>query len=1144
MNTADSQRLLQHIRRLADAPQSPPSDGELLHRYVEGGDQTAFAALLRRHGTMVFAVCHSVLRQRDDAEDAFQAAFLILARKAGSIRRCEGLGGWLQRVAYRVALKARARNVRRHEREAQAASPRSTASGGEDLSWGEVRALLHAELAALPEHFRAPLVLCYLEGLTQEEAAQQLGWAATTVKGRLQRGREKLRRRLERRGIALSAAVGAALTAQALAATATQTLGRFTVETATRAATALADDFLRPLVPMKLAMLSAVLLTLGVVAGGMALRSPPPRSEAQPVAVDVKPAQQPAEPRAAIDAHGDPLPDGAIARLGTIRFNHGDGLNALFFSADGKTIFSEGNGSIRTWNAKDGKERDRMLTAKTHFFHDPVLLLADGQTFITLFEGGDNDVAYFYNLARKIETHTRKLPVKRRVFSAFHANALSPDGKLAVAHVHTPPQVQVFDLTTGKHLYQLAKENKEFLAVAFAGNDRIVSGDKNKHLEVWEARTGKLLHQVTHEAPIGYLLASADGRWLASLSERPSPYGRNVEQEVVYLWDMSTGKVAQSFRAKPKYWFTNICFSPDGKTVLTSTRASSPEVNDGDEIVHWGRATGRKLLTFAGDSGIVADITAISPDGSRLAAGNRAGKFDLWDLKTGQRLTSEDSRHLRYVSVVLAPNGERATILGHKSITSWDATTGRRLHVLNLHRDTFSSQCISSDGRYAVTFQLKGKEFCIFLWDLVARKIMHTMRFPGGYQHDTCAFTPDSSLLALWRTGDPPRVRLWDVQSGKQVCSFEETEAGWPGKMHFTADGKTLFVAGKRITAYEVASGKEMFSWRLKPLADPKAFATDAAGGGRMRDEDRIGWRTLAITPDGTRIAALMWGDFSHQHQENRLALYDAHSGKLLRRWNDSGNPTPQYEQIAFSHDGQLLASSDGYAVHLWETATTELIHTFKGHQGEIHALAFSRDGRRLASASNDSTVLIWNVTGQPAKQAALTEAKLKECWNDLAGADAGRAHRAVWTLIQAPRESVPFLKAKLHPVKSVGREQLDRWIGDLDAGDFETREKAMAELEKLGALAEPALRHALENKPTLEQRRRIEPILARVEAALPSGESLQALRAVRVLEHAATPEASRLLRELAHGAEGAWLTRAAQAALARRDHAPRRETP
>jgi hypothetical protein len=130
----------------------------------------------------------------------------------------------------------------------------------------------------------------------------------------------------------------------------------------------------------------------------------------------------------------------------------------------------------------------------------------------------------------------------------------------------------------------------------------------------------------------------------------------------------------------------------------------------------------------------------------------------------------------------------------------------------------------------------------------------------------------------------------------------------------------------------------------------------------------------------------------------------------------------------------------------------------------------------------------------------------------------------------------MPFLKANLHPAKSVRREQIDQWVRDLDDGVFEVRQKASAELEKLGELAEPALRRALENKPTLEQRRRIEPILAKLETALPTGASLQALRAVRVLEHTATPEARQLLRELTTGAEGAWLTRDAKAALTRTD--------
>src|SRR5579883_2508035 len=149
MNTAGSQRLLQHIRCIAGDPSGTPSDGELLRRYLAVRDEAAFAALMRRHGPMVFSVCQSVLRQRDDAEDAFQAVFLILARKAGSVRRYEGLGGWLQSVAYHVALRARARKARRQIQEANAAPAPPVPSACDDLSWGELRTILHAELAAL-----------------------------------------------------------------------------------------------------------------------------------------------------------------------------------------------------------------------------------------------------------------------------------------------------------------------------------------------------------------------------------------------------------------------------------------------------------------------------------------------------------------------------------------------------------------------------------------------------------------------------------------------------------------------------------------------------------------------------------------------------------------------------------------------------------------------------------------------------------------------------------------------------------------------------------------------------------------------------------------------------------------------------------
>jgi RNA polymerase sigma factor (sigma-70 family) len=1133
MTSANSQRLLQHIRRLAGDRETVTPDSELLRRYLALRDESAFAALMRRHGPMVFAVCQSVLRQHADAEDAFQAAFLILARKADSIRHSEGLGGWLQRVAYHVALKARAANARRQARETQAASRLIAPSSTDDLSWGEVREILHAELAALPERFRAPLVLCYLEGLTQEEAGQRLGWSATTVKGRLQRGREKLRRRLERRGIALTAALAAALTGQALAETAVRTAPPFTAATATSAATALASGFLRSWLPLKLAMLSVVVLSAGLVAGGVVMRSPKPRGEETPTPAAEKPTAKRSAPGPVVDAHSDPLPEGAIARLGTVRFNHGDGLHSLFFSSDGKTIISEGDGSIRFWDARNGKELDRIRTGKTYFAF-PTTLLADGKTLITLSEGNnDRDVAAFWDLAGKKRIRTQELPVRRHVFSTELQDSLSPDGKLCVMHVHTPAHVQVSDVTTGKVLYQLAKGAKTFLAVAFVNNDRLVSADEKNRLEVWEARTGKFLRQFIHDAPIRYLRASSDGHWLASLDQRPSPFGRNVEQEIVYLWDTNTGKVKQSFRAKAKHWFTNVCFSPDSKTLLTSSR--NPW--EPDEVVLWDRATGRRLLTFDAASGINADIAAISPDGNRLAAANASGgyasKFELWDLKNGHPLTPEDSRRLQWVSaVVLAPAGDRATIISRDSISSWDATSGRRLHSFASPLGTMYPCSLSSDGRYAVTSRVEGEEFHLLIWDIASGKCLHTLRFPGGYQQISNAFAPDSSLLATWHPGKQTLVRLWDVRSGKLVRSFEESKAGWPGPMRFTADGKILFVAGKRIAAYEVASGKELFSWRLKPLPNASGGRTAVVGGAPPSEDDRRGWRTLAISPDGSRIAALLWGDSPYQRQENRLALYNARSGKCLRHWSDSGQPTPQFEQMGFSHDGQLLASSDGHVVHLWETATSKLICTFKGHQGDILALAFSRDGRRLTSASRDSTVLIWDATGQA--DAATTDAALEESWKALLEDDAGRAHRAVWTLTRTPAKSIPLLKDRLRPVKAIGRERLDQLIKDLDNEQFAVRENALAELQKLDELAEPALRRTLQGKPTLEQRRRIEPMLAKLEAAIPSGEALRSLRAVRVLEHAGTPEARRLLRELAAGAEGARLTREADAVLTR----------
>ncbi|MGE3818705.1 MAG: RNA polymerase sigma factor [Isosphaeraceae bacterium] len=190
-------------------------DEILLEQFLNRSEeeaQDAFQALVRRHGPMVLGVCRHILTQVHDAEDAFQATFLVLAQKAGSIRDGRVLGRWLYEVAYRIAVRSRTLAVRRRSHEARGAeianlAPEVDAGGANDPAWNELRPVLHEEINRLPEKYRDAVVLCYLEGRTNEETAALLDWPVGTVKGRLFRARELLRSRLIRRGLVLSAAL-------------------------------------------------------------------------------------------------------------------------------------------------------------------------------------------------------------------------------------------------------------------------------------------------------------------------------------------------------------------------------------------------------------------------------------------------------------------------------------------------------------------------------------------------------------------------------------------------------------------------------------------------------------------------------------------------------------------------------------------------------------------------------------------------------------------------------------------------------------------------------------------------------------------------------------------------------------------------
>lgn len=220
---------LTHLRSiLARQEGAEATDGELLERYLSQSDEYAFETLVHRHGPMVLGVCRRILGNRHDAEDAFQATFLVLVRRAGSIFPRQRVGGWLHGVAYRTALEARRSRARRRRKEALAL-PRTPPAENAAEDWGP---LLDGELNGLPINYRLPLLLCDMEGLTRKEAAHKLGWAEGTVSSRLSRGRALLARRLRRQGIGLAAAASAALVEGAATATVPSPLVGSTVKAA------------------------------------------------------------------------------------------------------------------------------------------------------------------------------------------------------------------------------------------------------------------------------------------------------------------------------------------------------------------------------------------------------------------------------------------------------------------------------------------------------------------------------------------------------------------------------------------------------------------------------------------------------------------------------------------------------------------------------------------------------------------------------------------------------------------------------------------------------------------------------------------------------------------------------------------------
>jgi WD40 repeat protein len=801
----------------------------------------------------------------------------------------------------------------------------------------------------------------------------------------------------------------------------------------------------------------------------------------------------------AVDSLGDPLPYGAVARLGTRRLRHGAMIQVLAYSPDGKLLASGGRDWVaRLWEPDSGKQL-HAFEAVTHL----------------------------------------SMPVTH--LGWVLSVAFSPDGKvLATAGDYRDQMIRLWDVRTGKHLRTIEGHRGHVTSVAFSPNGKMLaSGGADETIRFWNWETGRETRQLRgHTGRINCICFAPDGKRLAS----------GGADRAVRLWDVLTGRVVQPLPALDGE-VNAIAFTRDGKVVALGGNA--PAIKLADPV------SGAEIRRLNGFSGLVFSL-AFSPDGKTLAAGcgtnvprqwlsSGSGEVCTWDVATGKMRgpPSVQPSQIRAVTFspdgrVLAMAGEDRVILrrdvlaardmpvpGHRSYVSavaflphsntlmsagfegsllqWELINGRGLpskepHVFASGKQAALTLAVSADGRHVAAGCDDG---LLRVWEVRGGKLLHALAAHKGpiYQ---IAFAAQGTRLASG--GQDGTVRLWDVATGQEVKQFLGHQ-GAVRSVAFSPDGRHLASGGddRLVRLWDADTAK------MQPLAGHGASVTQ-----------------VAFLPSGKALA-------STSSDDCRTILWDVPTA-MPRREFDVPKQHPGFKTMALSSDGRLIAISRDYdrLIKVFDVLTGVLTGQFHRQDGWIRTLAFSPDGKFLVSGSEDTTILVWSLASlqRPRPFSSDLDANdLESRWADLADTDAARGYMSLSVLVSVPRQSVAFLTNRLKAVAPVDSGHIERLVKDLDSERFTVRDQASKELEKQGELAEPALRKLLADSATLEAQRRAQRLLDKLTI---TSDRLQALRAIEALEYMGTPAAQALLDTLSRGAREAQVTRDAEAALKR----------